>query len=299
MSSIADIRKPVDVTRNVTADFLALTKPRIALMVLITTAAGYLLAGGGADPLLLFHTLIGTALAAGGASALNMLLERQLDAKMERTSSRPLPSGRLHSSEVVVFGIIAAAAGVVYLAASVNLLTSLVAAFTVVSYVCLYTPLKTRTSLSTVVGAVPGALPPIIGWVAVRNSVDLEAMLLFSILFMWQLPHFLAIAWKWRKDYHRAGFPLLPVLDPEGNSTARQVLIQSFGMVIVTLLPSLFGLAGAAYFFAALVLGAIFLVFAAAFSFARTDPGAHRLFLVSIVYLPLLLASLTVDKILL
>ncbi|MBI2195340.1 MAG: protoheme IX farnesyltransferase [Planctomycetes bacterium] len=284
--------------RQVLIDYLALTKPRLSLLVVATTAMGFFLATKGAfDPALLASVLLGTALAAGGASALNMFLEQDVDALMQRTRRRPLPAGRLQPGEVFVLGSLMCLAGVLQLAVMVNALTSFLGLLTMTTYLFAYTPLKRKTSLCTVVGAVPGAIPPLMGWAAVRDRLDLEAWILFAILFLWQLPHFLAIAWRWRRDYARAGCPMLPVDDPQGHSTARQVVLQSLGLVLVSLSPTLFGLSGGTYFFCALGLGAAFLLFSILFAIARSDRCARNLFLASLAYLPLLFLSLVLDGI--
>lgn len=281
---------------GIAADYFMLTKPRLSSLVLVTTAVGFFMATGqGLDLPLLLHTLLGTALAAGGASALNMFLEQDIDALMRRTRHRPLPAGRLQPAEVFTFGTVLSLAGVLYLAMAVNLLCCLLGIVTITTYLFGYTPLKRKTSLCTVIGAVPGAIPPLIGWAAARSQIDPEAWTLFAILFLWQLPHFLAIAWRWREDYARAGCPMLSVKDPEGHSTARQILLQSLGLVVVSLLPTVFGIAGGPYFFLALALGCSFIVFGLLFAFGRSDTNARHLFLASLAYLPLLLIFLALD----
>ncbi|MDZ7267304.1 MAG: heme o synthase [candidate division KSB1 bacterium] len=279
------------------ADYLALTKPRVTLMVLITTLFGFYLGAREALALaLLLHTLVGTALVAGGTSALNQYLERHCDARMLRTRHRPLPAGRLKPSQALGFGALISAAGIAYLALWVNGLTALLAAVTLVSYVFVYTPMKTRSPLSTVVGAIPGALPPMGGWTAVRNEISLEAWVLFAILFIWQLPHFLAIAWIYREDYARGGFRMLTVIDPAGYSAGRQILTNCLALLSVSLLPTLIGLTGRAYFFGALILGIGFLGAGLGVTLARDMAAARRLMHASLIYLPALLGMMAWDK---
>ncbi len=280
------------------ADALALTKPGITGLVLVTTAVGfYLGAAGTFDLPLLLHALLGTALLAGGTNALNQYAEREADGQMKRTRARPLPAGRLRPSVALAFATAISLAGAVHLAVAVNLLTALLGAAALVIYVFLYTPLKRRTSLCTIVGAVPGAIPPLMGWAAIRGELDVLAWVLFAIVFFWQLPHFLAIAWLYRQDYARAGFPMLPVLDPTGSRTARQILLYTLALVLVSLLTTVLGLTGAIYFFGALTLGLGFLALGLALAFGRGGQQARRLFLGSVIYLPVLLILMVVDKV--
>lgn len=279
-------------------DFLELTKPRIVSLVLITTSVGFYLGSAGLlDYGLLLQTLIGTALAAGGTLALNQLIEHEDDAKMQRTRTRPLPAARLQPRDALIFGTVITAGGLVYLAGRVNVLSALVTAAIVVSYLFVYTPLKKKTSLCTLVGAVPGALPPVIGWAAVRGSVDIEAWILFAIMFLWQMPHSLAIAWLYREDYRRAGFQLLPVVNPDGRSTGRQVLNNCLALLAVGLLPTLIGLAGPVYFCAALLLGGMFLWYSVRLAVLRSHEAARHLLFASLIYLPILLAIMAFDKV--
>jgi protoheme IX farnesyltransferase len=276
-------------SRTRTADFLALAKPRLNLLVVLTTlAAFYLGAGPTIDLAVLVHTVIGTALVAGAASALNQVYERDVDARMRRTRMRPLPDGRLQPVEAVRFGMLLALVGLVQLAAGANLLASLVAFATLASYVAVYTPLKRRTPFATVVGAVPGALPAMIGWAAARNDLSAPAWILAGIVFLWQMPHFLAIAWIYREDYERAGIPLLPVVEPDGRSTARQVVLYGAALWPVSLMPALLGLSSAVYLWTAAILSGAFLFLALRFARQRNVAAARRLFLGSIIYLPLL-----------
>jgi protoheme IX farnesyltransferase len=279
------------------ADYLELVKPRISAMVLLTVATGVFLAGRGTvDWGILCHTLIGTALVAAGASALNQLLERDSDALMRRTESRPLPAGRLQPREVLIFGMVLGVGGVAYLAIALNhWLAAFVAAFTFLSYVFVYTPLKRKTSLNTLVGAVPGALPPVIGWAAVRGSLDREIVMLFGILFLWQVPHFLAIAWIYREDYRRAGLCMLPVLDREGSMSGRQMVAYCLALIPVSLAPLVYGGAGWIYLTGALGLGLGFLGFTVAFARQHSLARARGVLRASLLYLPALLALLLLD----
>jgi protoheme IX farnesyltransferase len=282
--------------RSRSADFVSLTKPRLNTLVLITSVAAYYLADGHRLPWWhLLHTIAGTALVAGGASALNQHWERDTDRLMRRTRLRPLPDARLHPQDALWFGVALSAVGLADLTLFVNPLTAVIAALTLLSYVLLYTPLKTRTSLSTIVGAVPGALPALIGWTAVTNSLSAGGWILFGIVFMWQMPHFLAIAWLFRDDYAQAGIPLLPVVEPDGRSTGRQSVLYAAGLVPVSLLPMAAGLATAYYLVGALTLGAILLVLSLEFASSRSTASARRLFYGTILYLPLLWIVLLAD----
>jgi len=284
--------------KSAVAVLAELVKVRLTALVLLTTAVGFYVGWRGAmDYGLMLHALFGTALVASGAAALNQLLERDLDAKMRRTEDRPLPSGRLQPETVLVFGGACAAVGLVYLAWTVNLLTSVLGAITLVCYVVIYTPLKRTTTLNTVIGAIPGALPPLMGWTAARGEITVEGWSLFAIQFFWQLPHFLAIAWLYRDDYARAGFAMLPVLDPEGTRTGRQAVSYALGLLPVSLCPLLFGQAGMAYFVGALILGVGFLFCAIQFARRLSTGAARQLFLASILYLPLLLGLMVMDKV--
>jgi protoheme IX farnesyltransferase len=277
-------------------DFLELTKPRITTLVVITAAVGYAVgAKGGFDPAVFMALLFGTAMVAGGASALNQYSERDLDGRMERTRLRPLPAGRLTPAEALAFGLAVSGGGLVLLA-TVNVLTPLLGAAALASYVLLYTPLKRLTSLCTVVGAIPGAIPPMMGWVAARGSFGAGAWALFGILFLWQLPHFLAIGWIYREDYARAGFPMLTVLDLDGRSTGRQMMLYSAALIPVTLLAGAFAAAGNVYLWSALLLGLLFFGSSARFAWTRSGAAARGLFLVSILYLPALLGLMVFDR---
>ncbi len=279
-------------------DFFALTKPRMVLMILVTTCVGFFLGSSGAmDSFRMLHTLLGTALAAGGTLALNQFLEREVDAKMERTRLRPLPDKRLQPGEALAFGTIAAVAGLLYLGLSVNVMSGLVTAFTIVSYLFVYTPLKRRTSLCSVLGAIPGALPPVAGWVAARGDFGPGAWVLFAILFLWQLPHSLAIGWLYRADYARAGIRLLPVIEPDGCSTGRQIVNSCLALLAVGLLPTLIGLTGWVYFLGALALGTGLLACGVVLAVSRVAADARRLVFASLVYLPALLVLMALNKV--
>lgn len=279
------------------SDFVALTKPRLNLLVLFTTLAGvYIATPHGVDLVVLAHTLIGTALVAGGAAALNQAWERDTDGQMHRTRMRPLPEGRLQMGESVAFGLVLSVVGLVELALAVNLAATATAALTLLSYVVLYTPMKRRSSLSTIVGAIPGALPPVIGWAAATGSVNGPSMVLFGIMFMWQVPHFLAIAWLYREDYARAGLPLLPVIQPDGRSTGRQALLYAVALVLVSLLPAMTGLAGLPYVIVALVSGSALIGQSVVFARDLSKDSARRLFFATIIYLPVLLGALVANR---
>lgn len=281
-----------------TAVFADLVKARLTTLVLLTTLVGFYLGGRGAlDWALLFNTLAATALVAAGASALNQLLEREYDAKMRRTQDRPLPAGRLQPTTVMIFGGVSSVAGLIYLALAVNLLTSVLGAVTLVSYLFIYTPLKRVTWLNTAIGAVPGALPPLMGWTAARGELSGEGWALFAILFFWQLPHFFAIAWLYKDEYAKAGFQMLPSVDPDGTRTGQQAVSNTLGLLLVSLCPFAFKMAGTAYLAGAIVLGVGFLWCAIRFSRQLTLVRARQLFFASIIYLPLLLALMVCDKV--
>jgi heme o synthase len=284
--------------RRVAADLITLTKPRVVLMVLVTTVVGYYVGLPGApDYVRLVHLLIGTMLAAGGTLALNQYWERDVDARMERTRVRPLPDGRLSPLEALVFASAVTLAGLGYLGAFVGPLVMLVTAATTVLYLFAYTPLKLRTPLCTIIGAVPGALPPVTGWVASRDALGLGAWVLFGILFLWQLPHTLAIARLYRDDYARAGVRLLPVVDADGTSTERQIVTGCLALLAVSLLPTLIGLAGPFYFVGAFVLGAAFVAIGARQALSPSAGSARRVLFASLLYLPILLTLLALDKV--
>jgi len=274
-----------------------LVKARLTLLVLLTTCVGFYLGERGAvDGLRMFHTLFGTGLVAAGAAALNQLLERDYDARMRRTAGRPLPSGRLQPATVAIFGGVCSVAGLIYLAAAVNLLTSVLGAVTSISYLFIYTPLKRVSWMNTLVGAVPGALPPVMGWAAARNELGGEGWALFAILAFWQIPHFMAIAWLYREEYARAGFVMLPNVDPDGSRTGYHAVASTFALFLAGLCPFLLKLNGALYLAAALLLGAAYFGCAVRFARQLTARRARQLFLASILYLPLLLLAMVCDK---
>lgn len=274
-----------------------LFKARLTSLVLLTTLVGFYLGRhGGMDWLRLLNTLIGTGLLACGAAALNQYLERDFDALMERTADRPLPAGLIQPQTVVVLGGVLSVAGLIWLAFGANLLTAVLGAVTLISYLFIYTPLKRKTTLNTAIGAVPGALPPLMGWTAARGDLSIEGWALFAILFFWQLPHFLAIAWMYREDYARGGFVMLPLVDRDGTRTGRSAVSHTLGLLSVSLSPFVLNVSGALYLFGALVLGLVFLWCAMRFARQMDRLSARRLFFASILYLPLLLGLMVFDK---
>jgi protoheme IX farnesyltransferase len=274
-----------------------LIKARLTALVLLTTFVGFYLGETGrVNYLLMFHALFGTALVASGAAALNQWLERDYDAKMRRTASRPLPSGRLQPATVAIFGGACSVAGLIYLAVLVNPLTSVVGAVTSVSYLFIYTPLKRVSWLNTLVGAVPGALPPLMGWTAARGELSGEGWALFAILAFWQIPHFMAIAWLYKEEYAKAGFVMLPNVDADGSRTAQHSVGNTIALLLASLCPFAFGLNGKIYLSVALILGAGYFWFAVRFARQLTARRARQLFLASIIYLPLLIAALVGNK---
>jgi heme o synthase len=279
------------------ADYFALTKPRLNFLVVATSAAGYYL-GGPTHPNIVSMTQAvgGTALVAGGAAVLNQVYERDTDALMRRTRLRPLPDGRVSLGDARTFGLALSIAGLVLLAVRANWLSAGLALATLVVYLAVYTPMKRRTSLSTLVGAVPGALPGLIGWTASHGSVALGGATLFAIVFLWQIPHFMAIAWMYRDDYRSAGFPMLAVIEPEGKRAGRQAVLYAAALVPVSLVPTVAGIAGNVYFGAALVLSITLLILAVRFAAAPRDSAARALFFGSIVYLPLVWIVMIVDR---
>ena len=278
------------------ADWLELVKPRITLLVTLTTAAGFALASAGRFDFKTFlATLAGTALVAAGSAVFNQVVERDSDRNMKRTANRPLPAGRLALEPAIAFGALLAVSGTILLLLLTNALTAAIGVATLVAYVAIYTPLKTRSSLATLVGAIPGATPPVMGWTAATGEIGLGGWVLFAILFLWQLPHFLAIAWMFREDYKRAGMPMLTVDDPGGKSTARQTVLYTVALLPVSLMLTVLGITGWPHLVGALFFGALFL--AAAWRFAReqTQPHARRLLLASVLYLPAVFAVAVVD----
>ncbi|HZE69047.1 MAG TPA: heme o synthase [Pyrinomonadaceae bacterium] len=277
--------------------YAELTKPRITFLIVLTSAAGFCLASrGGVNYLALASSMFGIALLSSGIATLNQYLERDLDSLMRRTADRPLPSGKLAPSEALWFGVTLTVGSEVYLAAFVNPLTALLGLTVIAGYLFGYTPLKTRSTLSTLVGAFPGAVPPLIGWTAARGDLSVEAFVLFAILFLWQFPHFLAIAWMYREDYSRAGILMLPVVEPEGRVTAQQIIVYTLMLLPVSLLPTLLGLSGKLYLFGAIILGLLFLYSSVRAAFSKSRQQARRLLLASVVYLPLLFILMVFDR---
>ncbi|HEX8071005.1 MAG TPA: heme o synthase [Pyrinomonadaceae bacterium] len=279
------------------AAYVELTKPRITVLVMLTAAAGYFLgAGRTPDYLRFLHTMIGVGLLSSGIAALNQYMERALDARMRRTMLRPLPSGRLTGRAALLFGLALTVAAEVYLLALVNPLSALLGLGVVVGYLGLYTPLKTRSSLSTLVGAFPGAVPPLLGWAAATGRVSVGGFALFAILFLWQFPHFFAIAWMYREDYARAGILMLPVVEPEGRLTGQQIFLWTLLLVPVSLAPVALGLGGALYFVGALVLGLLFLSSSIAAFLTLSRRNARRVLLASVLYLPFLFGLMVINQ---
>lgn len=276
--------------------FIEMTKPRLVGLVLWTVTVGFLLASRGPlDFWLLLKTLIGTGLVAGGSMVLNQYLERESDARMKRTETRPLPTHRMKPEEALVFGLFLSGAGLLFLARGVNLLTCFLSALTLISYLFLYTPLKQKTPFCTLAGAIPGAIPPMLGWGAAAGELGREAWVLFAILFVWQLPHFFAIAWIYREDYKRAGFRMLSVVDPTGQRVGRQMMLYSLALFLLSLLPPVVGMTGLVYYLAALILGVWFLL-ASFFTAFKLDSRSRTFFRSSVLYLTLLLFFLMLDK---
>ncbi len=276
-------------------DYLELSKSRIVLMVLITTAAGYLFAAPHVDPILLLHTLVGTALVAAGTNALNQYVERGLDAKMHRTRTRPLPAGRITPRAALLFSSAIAVAGTIYLGVAVNWLTAALGAFTLTSYIFVYTPLKRVSTICTVIGAIPGAIPPLMGWTAATNEIGFGGLIAFGILFLWQLPHFMAISWMYREDYARGGFAMLSVLDEQGSAVARQAIFYTLALLPVSIAPALLGMTGIVYLIGTAAAGAALLATTIRFSLDRNARTARALFMTSNLYLLTVMLLLVID----
>ncbi len=273
------------------AAFLELTKPRIAFMLVLTSAAGfYLGAKGGFDLYLFINSVIGITLLAFGVATLNQVIERKTDALMERTMNRPLPSGKVTTAEALIFGLILTISAEIYLATLVNPLTAGLGLIVIVGYVLLYTPLKTKTSASTAIGAIPGALPPLMGWTSSANEITLGAWILFALLFLWQFPHFLAIAWMYREQYAKAKILMLPVVEPEGKLTAQQIVLFTVMLLPISITPFFIGLTGIVYLIGASLLGIWFLYESIQTARAKSVEKARRLLLVSVLYLPVIFA---------
>ncbi len=279
----------------VARDYLQLSKSRIVLMVLITTAAGFLFATNHVNGALMLHALLGTALVAAGTNALNQYVEREHDARMHRTRTRPLPAGRITPRAALIFSSAIAIIGTVYLALAVNWLTAALGAFTLASYIFVYTPLKRISTLNTIIGAIPGAVPPLMGWTAATNELAAGGWIIFGILFLWQLPHFMAISWLHREDYARGGFAMLAVRDNDGAAVARQAVFYTLALLPVSVAPSLLGLTGTVYFIGAAAAGAALLAATIRFFFDRGPRSARSLFMISNLYLITIMLLLVVS----
>ena len=279
------------------AAYVELTKPRITFLIALTSAAGFCLgARGSVDYVRFAHAMIGISLLSSGIATLNQFMERDLDRLMRRTADRPLPSGRLSALEALWFGLVLTMTAELYLGLFVNLLTAILGLTVIAGYLCVYTPLKTRTTLSTALGAFPGAMPPLMGWTAARGEIDIAAWVLFAILFLWQFPHFLAIAWMYREDYGRAGIRMLPVVEPDGRVTGQQIITYALMLVPVSLLPAILGISGRLYLIAALVLGLLFLASSVRAAISKSNQHARQLLLASVLYLPLLFGVMVLNR---
>lgn len=283
--------------RERAAAFVELTKPRIAILLVLTSAAGFYLASTGPFNYILFaNAMIAITLLAFGVATLNQYWERDLDKLMTRTQKRPLPTGKVTSTEALVFGIVQCAVAELYLLLFVNPLTAFLGLIVIVGYVLVYTPLKTRTSVSTAIGAIPGALPPLMGWTAAADNITMTAWALFAMQFLWQFPHFLAIAWMYREEYKKAGILMLPVVEPEGRITARQIVLFTLMLVPVSLAPFFFGISGLIFGIGAVVIGILFLIASIQTARVRTNEMARKLLLASVLYLPILFLLMVADK---
>lgn len=291
MSDVMMLERPASFA-NATRDYLELSKSRIVMMVLITTAAGYFFAAQHVDWLLLLNTLLGTALVAAGTNALNQYVERDHDAKMRRTRLRPLPDGRISPRAALLFSVGISIIGTLYLGLAVNWLTAALGAFTLISYIFIYTPLKRVSTICTLIGAIPGAIPPLMGWTAATGILGTGGWIIFGILFFWQLPHFMAISWMYRDDYARGGFAMLAVRDDDGRTTARHAVFYSFALLTVSVLPPMFGLSTFVYLAGAVLAGGALTFASFAFLAARTPIRARRLFMASNIYLIVMMALL-------
>lgn len=299
MDSIsAEIAAPqsVGLRKRITAYF-ELTKPRIAFLLVATSAAGFYMGTTGAlDGVLFVNTLVAILLLAFGVATLNQYAEHRIDKLMDRTAGRPIPTGRVAPAEALVFGIVQCVVAEVYLALAVNLLTALLGLVVIAGYVLVYTPLKTRTSVSTAIGAIPGALPPLMGWTAAANEISIGAWALFATQFLWQFPHFLSIAWLYRGEYAKAGILMLPVVEPSGRITARQIVLFAIMLLPVSLAPFFFGYAGLIFLVGGSVLGLWFLYESIRTAIERSDKRARRLLLASVIYLPVLFLLMVADR---
>ena len=302
MSTVPAILKPSTEWRAFAlrraSDYWTLTKPEVNFLVVISALAGFYAASHGPlDWMLLAHTLVGTLLVASGTATLNQLMERARDARMRRTSQRPLPAGRMPALHALWFGMFLSVAGGAYLLVAVNALACILAMSTLLTYLLVYTPLKQRTPWCTFLGAFPGAAPPLIGWAGAAGSLSVDAWVLYGILFLWQFPHLLAIAWMYREDYRRAGFPLLPIVEPDGGSTGRQAVIYAAALLPLSLAPTAAGMTGIVYLVGAAVMSAGFFALAVRFAWHRATPDARKLFFGSILYLPLLWILMVVNRV--
>jgi len=296
-AAVADLERSRLSARERVSAYLELTKPRITFLIVLTAAAGFGLASrGNVNYVALTSALFGIALLSSGIATLNQYMERDLDGLMRRTAGRPLPSGKLLPWEAMAFGVGLTATAEVYLLVVVNPLSAMLGLTVIAGYLFGYTPLKTRTSLSTLVGAFPGAVPPLIGWTAARGELSIEGWVLFAILFLWQFPHFLAIAWMYREDYSRAGILMLPVVEPDGRVTAQQIVVYTLMLIPVSLLPTILGMSGKVYFYGAIVLGLLFLYSSVRAAFSLSRQQARRLLLASVLYLPLLFILMVLNK---
>jgi protoheme IX farnesyltransferase len=295
-TAAAEIVAPLSAKARVAA-YVELTKPRITFLIALTSAAAFCLGSrGSVDYVRFAHAMVGIALLSSGIATLNQFIERDLDGLMRRTVDRPLPSGRLLPLEALWFGVVVTASAELYLALFVNVLTAVLGLTVIAGYLFVYTPLKTRTTLSTALGAFPGAMPPLMGWTAARGEIDIAAWVLFAILFLWQFPHFLAIAWMYREDYGRAGICMLPVVEPDGRVTGQQIIVYSLMLIPVSLLPAIMGISGKFYLIAALVLGLLFLASAVRAALSKSNQHARQLLLASVLYLPLLFGVMVLNR---
>src|SRR5438128_7742423 len=295
-TATAEAVMPISVKARLAA-YVELTKPRITFLIVLTAAAGFCLGSRGAVDYLIFaHAMIGIALLSSGIGTLNQFMERDLDGLMRRTADRPLPSGRLFPFEALWFGVTLTLMAEFYLGLFVNVLTALLGLTVIAGYLFVYTPLKTRTSLSTALGAFPGAMPPLMGWTAARGEIDVAAWVLFAILFLWQFPHFLAIAWMYREDYGRAGIRMLPVVEPDGRVTGQQIIAYSVMLLPVSLPPAVLGLSGKIYLIAAFVLGLLFVASSVRAALSKSNQHARQLLLASVLYLPILFGVMVLNR---
>jgi protoheme IX farnesyltransferase len=296
-TGVSNIERPRLTARERVNAYIELTKPRITFLIVLTSAAGFGLASKRAvDYVGLLGALFGIAMLSSGIATLNQYAERELDGLMRRTATRPLPTGKIAPWEALAFGAGLTIFAEVYLLVLVNPLSALLGLTVIAGYLFGYTPLKTRSSLSTIVGAFPGAVPPLIGWTAATGTLSIEAWVLFAILFLWQFPHFLAIAWMYREDYSRAGILMLPVIEPDGRVTAQQIVVYTLMLIPVSLLPTVLGVSGRVYFFGALVLGLLFLYSSVRAAFSMSRQRARQLLLASVLYLPLLFILMVANK---